>query len=191
MRVSKQVMAANNAKIVDEAARLFREQGIEATSVADVMEAAGLTHGGFYRHFASKDVLVAAAIKKAFDDITTNLQNDINRQGAQQAVTDYVRSYLSEKHVYMPGKGCPIVTLGTRIDRASRLQQEAITLGSERLQGLLVLGIEGEPDETHDKAVGLLATLVGTLILARSAETKLKVNDILASGYQLAELIRH
>ncbi len=188
MRVSKQVMTENNAKIVDEAARLFREKGIEATSVADVMKAAGLTHGGFYRHFASKDKLAAAAIKKAFDDIASNLQNDIDRQGAKQAVADYVRSYLSEQHVCMPGKGCPIVALGAEVNRESKLQREAITLGTEQLVSLLALGVGGKQDEVQAKAVGLLAALVGTLILARSAETGLKMNDVLSSGYRLVDL---
>lgn len=188
MRVSKQVMAENNAKIVEQAAYLFRENGIEATSVADVMQAAGLTHGGFYRHFASKDELAAVAINKAFDEITTNLQNDIDRQGARQAVVDYVRSYLSEQHVRLPGKGCPIVALGAEVNRESRLQRQAITQGSERLVSLLVLGIEGASNEIHTKAEGVLAVLVGTLILARCAESQLKMNDILSSGHRLAEL---
>lgn len=191
MRVSKQVMAANNEKIVTEAARLFREKGIEATSVADVMGAAGLTHGGFYRHFRSKDELASAAIKKAFDDMANALENDITQKGAKQAIVDFVRRYLSERHVVKPGKGCPIAALGAEIYRESKVHREAITLGTEQLVSLLALGVEGDPDETHTKATGLLATLVGTLILARSAKSKRIMNEILSSGYRLAELCRN
>jgi len=190
MRVTKQAMTENNLKIVDEAARLFREKGIEATSVADVMGAAGLTHGGFYRHFSSKDDLVSVAIKKASDDMAGDLKKDISQQGEKQAIADFVRRYLSEQHVTNLGKGCPIAALGAEVDRKSKAHRDAITLGSEQLIDLLALGIDGEPDDVHAKATGLLATLVGTLILARSAKTKALMNQILSSGYRAAELCR-
>lgn len=188
MRVTKQAMASNNAKIVDEASRLFREKGIEATSVADVMGAAGLTHGGFYRHFSSKDGLVTAAINKASDDMASDLENDISQQGAKQAIADFVRRYLSAQHVANPGKGCPIASLGAEVDRGSKVHKGEIAYGTERLVNILVRGFEGKPDEKHAKAIGLLALLVGTLVLARSTKTKRMINEILTSGYRLAEL---
>ena len=187
MRVTKQVMAGNNAKIVDEAARLFREKGIGATSVADVMGAAGLTHGGFYRHFSSKDELVTAAINKASDDMASDLENDISQHGAEQAIADFVRRYLSMQHVANPGKGCPIAALGAEVDRESKVHKEEIAYGAERLVSMLVRGFEGKPDEKHERAIGLLAVLVGTLVLARSTKNKRMMNKILTSGYQLAE----
>lgn len=187
MRVTKQVMAGNNAKIVDEAARLFREKGIEATSVADVMGAAGLTHGGFYRHFSSKDELVSAAINKASDDMASDLENDVLQHGAKQAIADFVRGYLSEQHVANPGKGCPIAALGAEVDRESKVHKKEIAYGAERLVSILVQGFAGNLDEKQAKAIGLLAVLVGTLVLARSAKTKRTMNEILTSGYRLAE----
>jgi len=186
MRVTKQVMADNNAKIVDEAARLFREKGIETTSVVDVMGAAGLTHGGFYRHFSSKNELVTAAINKAFDDMTSALENDISQQGAKQAVANFVCGYLSKQHVANPGKGCPIAALGAEVDR-SKTHKEGIANGAEQLVSILVQGFAGNPDEKKAKAIGLLAMLVGTLVLARSTKTKQAMDEILTSGYRLAE----
>ncbi len=188
MRVSKRVMAKNNSKIIGEAARLFREKGIEDTSVADVMGAAGLTHGGFYRHFQSKDELVIAALQKAFKENVNILENDIAQQGAKQAVANFVRRYLSEQHVAKPGEGCPIASLGTEIGRKSKVHQEAITQGIEQFVSLIAQGFEGEPDEKQGKAIGLLTVLVGALVLARSAKTKLKRHEILSSGYRLAKL---
>ena len=187
MRVSKQVMAENNEKIVDEAARLFREKGIEPTSVAEVMGAAGLTHGGFYRHFNSKDELVYAAIQKASNDMANDLKNDIAQQGAKQAIAGFINKYLSEQHVANPGKGCPIAALSAETDRKPKIHKKAITQGTEQLINLLAQGIEGKPDEKQANAAGLLAVLVGTLILARTAKTKQVMNEILSSGHRLAK----
>ncbi len=181
-------MAANNSKIIDEAARLFREKGIEATGVADVMGAAGLTHGGFYRHFGSKDELVTAAINKASDDMVSKLEYEISLQGSRQAIADFARSYLSEKHVTNPGKGCPIAALGAEVDRESKVHKVEIANGAERLLELLAQGFEGKADEKQLKATGLLALLVGTVVLARSSKSKRVMNDVLTSGRRLAEL---
>jgi len=188
MRVSKQVMAENNEKIVNEASRLFRENGIEATSVADVMGAAGLTHGGFYRHFASKDELTSAAIDKAFGEIINRLKSDIAQQGAAKAVDGFVRYYLSEHHVNSPGNGCPIAALGAEVDRQSKVHNREISRGSEQLLGLIAQAIEGTPEEARTKATGLLALLVGSLVLARSAKSKRAMNETLSSGHRLAKL---
>lgn len=188
MRVSKQVMADNNAKIIEKAAFLFREKGIDATSVNDVMEAVGLTHGGFYRHFESKDDLVVTTIKKGFDDFACALEKSIIKKSARQATIDYVHRYLSEQHVANPGKGCFIAALGAEIERKTKAHQSVMTQGTEQLVCLLAQGIDGESSQKHDKAIGLLAVLVGTLILARNANTKNTVEEILSSGKSLAEL---
>lgn len=190
MRVSKQVMKENNDKIVDEAARLFREKGLEATSVADVMGAAGLTHGGFYRHFSSKNELVSAAIKKSFNDIIFELRENIKTKGLEVAVTNYIRNYLSERHVNNPGTGCPIAALSAEIDRNSKVHRKAISSGSEQLVKILTPGIKGSLDEARTKAMGLISVLVGTLVLARSAKNKSAVKEVLLSGIQLAEFCR-
>ena len=188
MRVSKEVMEANNARIVTEAARIIREKGIEATSVAEVMAAAGLTHGGFYRHFASKEELVCAAIKKAFNELVNELEKAIERQGAKPAIGDFVQKYLSEHHVANPGIGCPIAALSGEIDRKLGVYQKEIDRGAGHLITLFTQGIDGEVSEKGRKATGLLAVLVGTLVLARSARTKSRMKEILVSGRQLAEL---
>ena len=188
MRVSKQVMAENNSKIISAAARLFREKGIDDTSVAEVMGAAGLTHGGFYRHFKTKDDLVIAAIDKACKDLERRLEKAIAQQGAQQAIKEFVLRYLSEQHVISPGTGCPIAALSSEIDRKSKALQKAISHGTERLVSLLEQGVNASPSEKHSKAIGLLAVLVGALILARSAETGKTRDDILAAGRCLTTL---
>jgi TetR/AcrR family transcriptional repressor of nem operon len=186
MRVSKQVMVENNSKIIEKAAQLFREKGIGSTSVVDVMKSAGLTHGGFYRHFNSKDELVTVAIQKAFNDLIKKLKNDIEQQGAKQAVTNFVSQYLTEQHVLNPRTGCPIATLGAEIDQKFKMHKKIITQGADQLITLFAQGIDSKSDESTSKAIGLLAVLVGSLVMARSAETKSVMDKILSSGNLLA-----
>lgn len=187
MRVSKQVMAENNSRIINEAARLFREKGVESTSVADVMGAAGLTNGGFYRHFQSKDELVNAAIRKAFKESTDSLENNKEQRDTKRTVTNFVQHYLSEQHVNEPGKGCPIAALGAATDRSSNILKSVLAEGTEQVISLLAQGIEGTADEKQEKATTLLAVLVGTLVLARSADTKTKMREILSFGAKQAK----
>jgi len=187
MRVTKQVMAENNAKIVNEASILIREKGIEATSVSDVMGAAGLTHGGFYRHFASKEELVNAAIDKSSDSMSSDLELDISQRGAVPAITDFVSMYLSKQHVSDPGSGCIIAALSAEVDRGSKAHKERITKASEHLVKVFSSAFIGSQKGKLTKAAGLLAILVGTLVLARSTTNPRFLEDVLASGAQLAK----
>src|SRR5215217_1833227 len=100
MRVSREQMVENRHRILDAASRLFREKGFDAVSVAEVMKAAGLTHGGFYGHFRSKDDLIAHAIRHA--------------EGSQSATDDigaWIDAYLSTPHRDHPELGCPTAAL--------------------------------------------------------------------------------
>ena len=89
MRITKETAAANRERVLEAAARLFREKGVDGIAVADLMKAAGLTHGGFYNHFESKEELAAAAFKTAFDATVARLE----RQAAKAGVSHFV-SYL-------------------------------------------------------------------------------------------------
>ncbi len=184
MRVTKEAKAYTNEKIIEEASRLFREKGIGATSVTDIMVAAGLTHGGFYRHFKSKNDLAVTAIRKMFDAVIIALEEDIAKNGAYQAVTDYIGRYLSMQHVANLGKGCPIVALGAEVGRGGELYADVMYEGEQKLISLLVLGMGDS--EGRKKAAGLLVILVGTLVMARSVSDKTLIDEILSSGRKLA-----
>ncbi len=186
-RASKEAKAASHEKIVTAAARLFRERGMEATTVADVMKAAGLTHGGFYRHFGSKDELAAAAITRAFDDIAALLETAMRENTGQAALSAYIGRYLSEHHATDPGSGCPIAALGAEAARGSAAERDALARGSERIRGLIATAIGNEnSDETRAKADALLSLLAGTMVLARAAPSPQMRQDILSSGRRLA-----
>ncbi len=167
---------------------LFRQKGIEATGIAEIMSAAGLTHGGFYRHFTSKDELVCAAIERAFETILNWLQGEIEQQGAKAALNHYVEQYLSQGHVERPGKGCPIAALGTEAARGPQNCKELFDKGSERLVDLLAQAYDGEPETARQKATSLLVILVGTLIMARAAGSKELMQKRLRHGLQSCNL---
>jgi TetR/AcrR family transcriptional repressor of nem operon len=171
MRVSREKMAEHRERILDAAARLFRERGVEAISIAEVMQRAGLTHGGFYRHFASKDDLAAQACGRAFDGALARLE----RKRGDPA--RYARGYLTERHRDEPGDGCPIASLAAEIGASGEPVQAEFVQGLvryiERLSGAL----------PRERAVALVSTLVGALLLARAtaAQAPELSSEILAS----------
>lgn len=186
-RASREAKAASRVKIIEEAARLLRERGIEATGVADVMEAAGLTHGGFYRHFSSKDELASEAIDWAIEGFVSALEEDMDRRGPREAVARYVAMYLSPGHVTSPGKGCPLAALSEEAPRGPEPSKQAIARGASRIIAMLERGMAGDKDKARTRATGLLATLIGTVVLARAATSQTAARDILAAGRQAAE----
>lgn len=188
-RASKVEKAASRARILDAAARLYRENGISATSVGDVMNAAGMTHGGFYRHFSSKEELVAAAIDKASLEFAGALESRIESEGATKAISDYVDTYLSEQHVESPGAGCPLAALSQEAGRGAQVYRDAVAGATQRIAGLLERGVNKTGSNGHETATGLLATLVGTVVLARSTEEESTRREILRAGRSAAKTI--
>lgn len=166
MRVSREEAQASRKRIIQEAARLMREKGIAATSVADVMTAAGMTTGGFYKHFKSKDDLAAAAVAAAFDGILSPLRRSAEKSGPAPARAAYLRHYLSAGHIANPGKGCPVAAMGADGGR------EAEQLGPEFARGVeATLDFLGAGDGTKADRASLIrqmATLVGAVVLARA-----------------------
>ena len=167
-RVSQAQAQQNRKRIVETAARLFRERGVAGVSVADVMAEVGLTHGGFYKQFASKEALVAEAIGQAFGEQGARLAA-IGDDSGRAAFLD---EYLSAAHRDAPGRGCPSAGFGGDLARlepptgkpagpsADRDARAAYADGVESYARWL--GRDGEPD------LAALSTLVGAMILARA-----------------------
>lgn len=152
----------SRVRILDSAAELIRKNGIENTSVSDIMAAAGMTHGGFYRHYPSKEALVSEAIEKAF----RSGLDAFDKEGATPAekAATYVQNYLSDTHIETPEDGCPIPLLGTEVARGSDEWQSALRKGvTQATDGLS----DGIPDLPRGEALVLLSTLVGSMVLAR------------------------
>lgn len=184
MRVSREEAAASRKRITEEAARLMRENGIAATSVADVMSAAGMTTGGFYKHFASKDDLAAAAVRAAFDSVLAPMQQVAAKQGDAAARSRYLKTYLSEAHVRSPGKGCPVAAMGADGGRAADLLGPAFARGVEDI--LAFLGAAEMTTTERAALIRQMATLVGTVIIARAVGDGDLREEVLAAAAGLA-----
>jgi TetR/AcrR family transcriptional repressor of nem operon len=171
MRVSQKEKDKSHARILAAAARLLRERGIETTSVADVMGAAGMSHGGFYRHFADKDGLVDAALASAFEEFSSELETRLEKgDQPEKAVGDYRTQYLSKDHANNPGLGCPVAALGGEVARGLSALKTAFGAGVNRMLGLLSRGQPGTARERRDRAARDFAMMVGAIVIARASD---------------------
>lgn len=161
MKVSREQMAENKRRILDVASRLFKDKGFESVSVAEVMKAAGLTHGGFYGHFTSKDDLVAQTLEHA-------LAADSYGDGE---FSDFVRSYLAPRHRDNPGNGCPTAGLAAAIRHQTPAAKAAMTEGlrAQITRIEKALPKKGSTDMRR-AAIGSWAAMVGAVILARAVD---------------------
>ena len=178
-RVSEAEKLKSHRKILDAAARLFRQKGIDATSVSDVMSAAGLTHGGFYRHFSSKDDLVAEAFRHAVDTIVSPIEAGQTEADRSKAVRAYVETYLSGEHVRERGTGCPLAAVAAEVSRSDGQPREAAGDAMRRMAGIL-----GGPEKAgkDERGLALMALLLGTVTLARLADDEGGAEEVLSAG---------
>lgn len=180
MRVSKEEMAKSHQRIVEGAARLFRERGIEGASVSDVMTQAGLTQGGFYRHFETKEALVDASLQAAFDQSTAYLEAFLEKHPPSAALTSHRAHYLSDGHVTHAGIGCPVVALGSEISRGMGQLKKSFGAGVQRMITLLAKAVPGSPKDKRANAAREFAMLVGAVVIARASDPE-TAQEVLAA----------
>jgi TetR/AcrR family transcriptional repressor of nem operon len=176
MKVSKAQVAANRLAILHAAARLYRERGFTGVGVADITREAGLTHGGLYRHFESKDALAAEASAYAFEWELSELNT--HPAGASTAGGGFLRTgvanYLSPAHRDSVGQGCPVAALAADAARETGAIADAFAQGIGRYMARFAQrrpdGTETAQIEPQDRvrAISMLSTMVGGLILARA-----------------------
>jgi TetR/AcrR family transcriptional regulator, transcriptional repressor for nem operon len=160
-RVSQEQARLNRQRVVEVAAALFRERGLHGVGVADIMAAAGLTHGGFYGQFANKDALAAEALDSALAE---------ERRETGDAL---IPNYLSLAHVRNPGKGCPLAALANDVARepAGSPVRAHFAKGVEGLASLLAGLMPKLPKERRrQRSLAALSTLVGAVVLARAVD---------------------
>lgn len=163
-------MENGHDRIVAGAARLLRERGVRGTSVADAMNAAGMTHGGFYRHFRTKEDLVVESLRVAFDEFAAPLERQQQVESAQAVAARYKSLYLSDAHVAHPGRGCPMPALGGDLARESAAVKAEFASGLKRVVTALANARDGSSSEREAAATRELAMLVGAVVLARAAD---------------------
>jgi TetR/AcrR family transcriptional repressor of nem operon len=178
-RASRADAELHRQQVIDAAGRLFRERGIDQVSIPDVMAAAGLTHGGFYRHFASKDELVALAADAAF---TTSS----GIPTSTQPFAAYLADYLSTDHRDAPARGCPITGLEADVARspAGSPVRAVFTAGVRARIDQFVEFTGGDPADPDERpaAIAELCLMVGALALARATAGDPVSEEILAAA---------
>jgi TetR/AcrR family transcriptional regulator, transcriptional repressor for nem operon len=181
MRVSREKCAESRKRILEAAATLFREKGFDGVCLADIMKAAGLTHGGFYGHFSSKEDLEAQALSLAMAQLLTNWSETVD-SAAGRPLSALASQYLSPYYRDNRGEGCPIAALGCDAAREGERVRSALTAGLEPTLALLSNVIPGRSKaQRRRKAIAALAEMVGAMILARAVNDPALSNEILAA----------
>ena len=161
MRKPREEATQTRRRIVEAASCEFRKNGIVATGLNDLMKAAGLTHGGFYKHFASMDQLVAEATTAALDALLEGM-------AAHPTPNAAVASYLSTRHRDNPGSGCPLAAIGSELSRGSEETRVVATDGFLKLVEIIA-GQFGKipPDVARRRALVAVSTMIGALTMSR------------------------
>lgn len=167
MRVSRAQAAENRQKVIDVASRLFRQHGFDGIGLKDLMEAAGMTQGAFYKQFSSKGDLVAEASARALES-TTSRWADAAAASPNDPLGAVIAFYLSKGHRKEKMEGCPIVALGADAARQGAEVKASFEAGiREHLRVLSRMFTKAETEEKDAKAMAILSTMVGALTLSR------------------------
>ena len=169
MKVSREQVAENRRTILEAASRLFRQHGYESVTVADVMLAAGLTHGGFYGYFKSKEDLIAQALAEALTSSAAPPSDP----------AAYAAGYLTRRHRDDRGAGCPFAALAAETVRQPAGARAAMTAGLKRQIERLSAGAPGASADKRRAAIGGWAAMVGAMILARVSDDPALSDEVL------------
>jgi TetR/AcrR family transcriptional repressor of nem operon len=181
MRVSKEQVAEHHERILAVAASLFRQNGFDGVGIVDIMKAAGLTHGGFYRHFASKEDLMIQVSERAHAGSAQVWERIVSEEG-DDSLRAIVKRYLSESHFEHRERGCAFSTLASDAARQPPSIRAAFANGLKPLIKILSGLVAGaSPAIRRRKAISTMAEMVGALVLARSVDDPKLSREILAT----------
>ncbi|WGS24698.1 TetR/AcrR family transcriptional regulator [Bradyrhizobium sp. ISRA464] len=183
MRYSKEHKQETHARIVRKASVRLREKGAHGIGVADLMKDAGLTHGGFYAHFDSREALVIEAFNHAMDRGTERWRKIVAEMPPEKRLATIVDGYLTPIHRDDPGHGCAIPALGAEIARESPKTRKAFALKLEQMIDMIADQILDVPRKTARKqAMATLATMMGTIVMSRIAGNGELSDEVLGAG---------
>jgi TetR/AcrR family transcriptional repressor of nem operon len=163
MRKSRAEASRTRENIIDAAAATFRRDGIGATTLIELMAAAGLTRGGFYKHFGSKEEVLVAASTQAIDDVAATIGGAVKRRRSGTPLERVLDAYLTTAHRDHPERGCLFAAIGPELAREGEGVRAAAAAGLERMLAVF------QQDMTRPDAVVALSAAVGALMLARLA----------------------
>jgi TetR/AcrR family transcriptional repressor of nem operon len=170
MKVSREQVLENKRTILEAAGRLFRERGFDSVTVADVMKSAGLTHGGFYGYFKSKDDLIAQALAEVLGRAVAPPPD----------LADYAKRYLSPDHRSNVAGGCPVAALASETTRQPGGARAEMTAGLKAQIERLSRIAPGYPAHKRRAAIGSWAAMVGAMILARMSDDAELSDEVLS-----------
>ena len=179
MRVTREQADQNRERVLDAAAKLFRERGFSGIGVAELMKSAGLTHGGFYGQFESKEDLMAQACARAFEG-SLDRWRDLAARSPESPLPAVVKSYLSRAHRDQPGDGCVVAALGAEAAREGPALRRAVTDGTKALLEMLSELAPGKSKAARrQQAAATFASMVGAMVLARAVDDDALSKEIL------------
>ena len=179
---------ASHERILQAATRAIRRSGYAGVGVAEIMREAGLTHGGFYAHFPSREAMLAEAADRAGAESVGALDRFASNAPSEDAYRALVKTYLSRAHVERSETGCPVAALGSEMPRQAPEVRRAATRRINDMIALITRYVPGDNDTSNrQKALAITATMVGALILARAIDDPQLSGEVLAAA--LKELI--
>lgn len=188
MRYSPEHKQQTYDRIVERAARSFRKNGIDKVSISALMADAGLTHGGFYAHFKSKEDVLVAALERALSQTFSRLGTVADTPGGpRERIGGILGEYLSVMHRDTPERGCALAALGAEAVRAEPRCREIIADAVESGAGLLGKSMPGEAKQNRSEALALLSMMVGAMMLARATAGSPLSTEILAAARKQGE----
>ncbi|ACD20475.1 TetR/AcrR family transcriptional regulator [Paraburkholderia phytofirmans] len=187
MGYSQAQKAESRQRVLETAARQIREDGIEALGVADCMRRAGLTHGAFYGHFESRDALIVEALEYAVAlsekrIATTVAAANASGSAKKEPLRVIAEMFLSEKHIKDPGNGCALCSLAGEARHAAPAVRESLTQYVHKLASRIAQTLAGDSETL---ALGIVATIVGAVTLARAVDEPETARSILAGSLDL------
>jgi TetR/AcrR family transcriptional regulator, transcriptional repressor for nem operon len=166
MRKSKQEAAETRQRIVEAASLEFRRNGVDGTGLADLMAAAGLTHGGFYRHFDSKEQVFEESLGLAIDSMVESMERTASQ--GKRGLQTVIKDYLAAEFCREVASGCPFVALGSDLARSSDEVRAVTTDGFLRMVSIIADRLEElPPDAARNRALVMLSTMIGAVTMAR------------------------
>jgi TetR/AcrR family transcriptional regulator, transcriptional repressor for nem operon len=178
VRQSREEKARTHQRILEIASERIREQGLDGPAVAEIMQAAGLTHGGFYKHFGSRDDLIAEATETALARSDRHLHELTDE--ADDPLAAFVDWYLSAEHRDDPGAGCAVAALGDDVGRGD----ERLRSPYRRQVGRYLENMErflGGGEDARRRAILILSALVGAIVLSRAVDDQALSDEILSA----------
>lgn len=179
MKVTREQASQNRDRVLEVAGRLFRERGFDGIGVADLMKSAGLTHGGFYGQFASKEELMAEACGRSFAN-AAEIWSGLAEHTEGNPLAAVMQAYLSPQHRDNPGEGCVMAALGADAARQGPSLRRAVTEGTRKLLDMFTTLAPGRIKTLkRERAVVAYASMVGALIMARAVDDEALSDEIL------------